>query len=50
LAAGGPGENQRFGKIWLLPYHTGKDASVSNPIAYTWYDELVISRNKIADP
>ena len=50
LSAGQPGENQRFGKVWLLPYNTGKSSAVSNPTAYTWYDELVISRNKIADP
>ena len=50
LSAGSLAENQRFGKVWLLPYQTGKDPSATNPIAYTWYDELVISRSKIADP
>ncbi|HUL65317.1 MAG TPA: hypothetical protein VLW55_11940, partial [Burkholderiaceae bacterium] len=50
LSAGDPAEDQKYGKVWLLPYHTGKDASVTNPVAYTWYDELVISRNIIADP
>ena len=50
LSAGAPGDNQRFGKVWLLPYDTGKDATVTNPVAYTWYDELIISTNKIADP
>jgi hypothetical protein len=50
LTAGPAAENQRFGKLFLLPYNTGKDASVTNPTAYTWYDELIISRNKIADP
>jgi hypothetical protein len=50
LTAGKAAENQRFGKVWLLPYNTGKDASASHPTAYTWYDELVISRNRIADP
>jgi hypothetical protein len=50
LSAGAPGDNQRFGKVWLLPYDTGKDATVTNPVAYTWYDELVISTSKIADP
>ncbi len=39
-----------YGKVWLLPYDTGKDPTVTNPIAYTWYDELIISRNPIADP
>jgi hypothetical protein len=50
LTAGPAGENQRFGKIWLLPYNTGKDPSVTYPTSYTWYDELIISRNRIADP
>jgi hypothetical protein len=50
LTAGAPEEMQRFGKVWLLPYNTGKDDSVAHPTAYTWYDELVISRSRIADP
>lgn len=50
LAAGPAGENQRFGKVWLLPYNTGKSASGTHPAAYTWYDELIISRQRIADP
>jgi hypothetical protein len=50
LTAGPPNENQRFGKVWLLPYNTGKDASQSHPVAYTWYDDLIISRSRIADP
>lgn len=40
----------RYGKVWLLPYNTGKSPAHSHPIAYTWYDELVISRFRIADP
>lgn len=40
----------RYGKLWLLPYHTGKDSSQDHPVAYTWYDELIISRQRIADP
>jgi hypothetical protein len=39
-----------YGKLWLLPYHTGKDPAQSHPVAYTWYDEVVISRNAIPDP
>jgi hypothetical protein len=47
-AGSSPGEP--FGKIWLLPYHTGKDASQVTDVGYTWYDELIISNQKISDP
>jgi hypothetical protein len=50
LTAGPLSDNQRFGKVWLLPYNTGKDPSAIYPVAYTWYDELIVSRNPIADP
>jgi hypothetical protein len=50
LTAGDPSENQRFGKVWLLPYNTGKDPAEVHPVAYTWYDELIISRSRIPDP
>jgi len=50
LSAGAAGEDQRYGKVWLLPYNTGKSSSTTNPVSYTWYDELIISRTKIADP
>lgn len=40
----------RYGKLWLLPYNTHKDSSVSHPTAYTWYDDLIISTARIADP
>jgi hypothetical protein len=50
LSAGSSGDNERFGKVWLLPYNTGKSSSYSHPTAYTWYDELIISRTRIPDP
>jgi len=50
LSAGDPSESQRFGKIWLLAYNTNKNASQATPTAYTWYDELIVSRQRIADP
>jgi hypothetical protein len=40
----------KYGKIWFLPYDTDKDITQNHPTAYTWYDELIISRNRIADP
>jgi hypothetical protein len=42
--------NAKFGKVWLLPYQTNKDDDAPHDKAYTWYDELIISREKIADP
>jgi hypothetical protein len=41
---------KEYGKVWLLPYHTGKSSSQSHPVTYTWYDELIISRSRISDP
>jgi hypothetical protein len=40
----------KFGKIWLLPYQTNKDGDSPHDKAYTWYDELIISRERIPDP
>jgi PKD repeat protein len=50
LAAGPAAQNQQFGKIWLLPYMTSKDPTQVHPLAQTWYDELIISRQQIPDP
>jgi hypothetical protein len=46
---GGTASGEKYGKVWLLPYDTNRSATVS-AAAYTWFDELIISRNKIADP
>jgi hypothetical protein len=40
----------KYGKLWLLPYNTGKNPGKLYPVGYTWYDELIISRARIADP
>ena len=40
----------KYGKIYLTPYHTRKSPKQNHPTAYTWYDELIISRSKIPDP
>lgn len=50
LSAGAADANQLFGKIWLLPYNTGQSSTQGFTTAYTWYDDLIISRNRIADP
>jgi hypothetical protein len=39
----------RYGQVWLLPYNTGKDPSVAYPETATHYDELIVSRDPIAD-
>lgn len=39
-----------YGKVWLLPYATGKDSTETHPTAFTWYDDLIISTQDIADP
>jgi hypothetical protein len=40
----------RYGKVWLLPYHGGKSSLQRPPTAYTWYEELIIPRSRVADP
>jgi hypothetical protein len=41
---------QKYGKIWLTPYMEGKDPTEAHPTAHIWYDELIVSRQFIADP
>lgn len=43
-------EGLNYGKVWLLPYQTDKDPSQVHPDAYTWYDELIVSKSRIDDP
>lgn len=43
-----PGE--AFDQIQFTPYQTRKDASQVHPVAYTWYDELIVSRQPIVAP
>ena len=40
----------KYGAVWLLPYQTGKRSAQDHPTAYTWYDDLIISRARIPDP
>jgi hypothetical protein len=40
----------KLGKVWLLPYHTGRSGQFTYTATNVWYDDLVISRNKISDP
>ena len=50
LTAGQLADNLKYGKVWLLPYDTGKSSAQVHPTGFTWYDELIISRTQIADP
>ncbi len=50
LVAGPAVDDLMYGSVWILPYMTNKDPAVSHTTANTWVDELIISRNKIADP
>lgn len=48
---GGPQtSNERYGKVWLLPYQTNKDPSQITNNAQVWYDSLIISTQDIPDP
>jgi hypothetical protein len=40
----------KYGKIWLLPYQTNKDSSQVTGTGYVWYDDLIVSTNRIPDP
>ncbi len=40
----------KFGKVYFLPYMTDKSPYQSHNTGYIWYDEVVISSAKIADP
>jgi hypothetical protein len=42
--------NDQYGKIWLLPYISNLTTDFSYPDAHTWYDDLIISAQDIADP
>ncbi|MES2365374.1 MAG: Ig-like domain-containing protein, partial [Pseudomonadota bacterium] len=50
MSAGSTTADLKFGKVYLEPYQTNKDATQVHPTAFTWYDELIISPQDIADP
>ncbi|MGC1614969.1 MAG: hypothetical protein WA736_09810 [Candidatus Acidiferrum sp.] len=39
-----------FDTVTLLTYMTGKSEQADHPVAYTWYDDLVVSASPIALP
>ncbi len=46
----GTSGSDSYDRIILLPYNTGKDPSHDHPVAWTWYDELIVSTEPIAAP
>ena len=45
--------NAKFGKIWLMSYMTGRDPNKNGGAAQAsalWIDDLIVSRQPIADP
>ncbi len=50
IYAGAAVDDQKFGKVWFDIYNTGKSGAETNPVAYSWYDELIVSTQDIADP
>ncbi len=50
LSAGPTSLDEKYGKMYFLPYHTEKSAYQIHSTAYTWYDELIMSPQDIADP
>lgn len=40
----------RYDSLQFTPYHTGKDPGVDHPTGELWYDSVVISRARTADP
>jgi hypothetical protein len=44
----GPGDV--YNHITLIPYNTSKPSTQVNPVAYTWYDELIVSTQPVPAP
>jgi hypothetical protein len=40
----------RFGQFRMTNYHTEKNPTQTNPVAYTWFDNVIISKTRISDP
>ena len=41
LVASGSG-TQKYGRAWLLPYHSGKDFNEVHAVSYTWYRNVAV--------
>ena len=44
------GPSDVYNAVTLLPYNTHKDVTLTNLVAYTWYDELIVSTQPIPAP
>jgi hypothetical protein len=44
------GPSDVFNAVTFTPYNTGKSPLQDHPTAYTWYDELIVSRQPIPAP
>ena len=40
----------KYGKLWLTTFNTGKDSSETHEVAHTWYDEVIVSSQRVPDP
>jgi hypothetical protein len=40
---------EEYGQIWLLTYQTNKDITQNAPTGHAWYDDLIISKQRIPD-
>lgn len=40
----------RLGKLWIEPFVDGKDPTEDHPTATTWYDDLIVARQRVGDP
>jgi len=42
--------HSKYGKLWLTNQNTNKSATEQHPASSMWYDEIIVSRQRIADP
>ena len=50
LERGPDSDDQRLGKVSLMPYFTDKDPKQSHPLGQVWYGPTIVSTQRIADP
>lgn len=50
LWRGPASDDQRLGKVYIMPYMTSKDPTQVHGLGHVWADELIMSTQRIADP